>query len=351
MSDPAVRRPPLLTGACLYLGAMALIMAFRAVTIVSSWNGENRADEFSGALQALRDAGLSASGAETFYKVLVTVVAVLAACGVVFAVYTSRGHRASRIGMTVAIGFSGVVTFLGGLGGTFLFAMVGALAVVFTIRLWTGEIRTYFRTLAGHEPPAPKSPPAPEPVAAAPRHPSGAGQQPAPSPYPGQQPPAHGYGLPPAGPQQPWAGGREPMPKPVHIAVWTTFVGSIVAAGLSALMLLAIVVGGVDYDTLVEQGGPGADMISGSEDDFDTALRFITLISSISVVLGLAGLLASIRVLTKRRSGGVPLFVVTVVGLVVSVLAFPLGLPWTVATVVCLILLRKPDARAWFAGS
>ncbi|MCL3820347.1 hypothetical protein [Aeromicrobium wangtongii] len=346
----------MLTGACVYLGALSVIMAIRALTLVSSWNGENRAADFSGVLGALRDAGLSEPGAETFYKGLLSVIAVLAACGLVFAIYTARGHRSSRVGATVAIGFAGVITFLGGLGGTFVFAMIGALAVVFTIRLWTGEIRTYFRTLAGHEPPAPKAPPAPEPVLAGPHHPSAVGGDQAapaplpPSPYPGQQPAAFTQAATPPGHPQ-WTPGHEPLPKPVNIAVWTTFIGSIVAAGLSALMLLVILVGGVDYDTVMEQGGPGADMVSGSEDDFDTALRFITVLSSIAVVIGAAGLLASIRVLMKRRAGGVPLFVVTVVGLIVSVIGFPLGLPWTVATIVCLVQLRKPEARAWFTRS
>jgi hypothetical protein len=360
MTDPVAKRPPTLVGACVYLGALSAIVSIRAINMVTGWNGSDRAADVAPALRALRDAGLSQADAESGYKIFLTVLAVLAACGVVFAVYTARGQHVSRIGLTVVVGLSGTATFLGAMGSDFLLAMIGALAVVFSVRLWTGEIRTYFRTLAGHPAPPPKEPRAPrpskslaagDPFAQQPVQPSvAASQQPpavqqpvAPQP-PGYGPPPHGYYQ-----QQPWQPAREPFPKPVSVAVWTAFTGSIVAAGLSALMLLLIVLGGLDYDTLVDQGGPGADMIRGSQNDFDTALRFITVLSSVSLVIGLAGLLASIRALVKRRSGEVPLFVMTVVGLVVSFIGFPLGIPWSVAAIVCLVQLRKPESRAWFS--
>lgn len=325
MTDTAARRPPILTGACVYLGALSAIIAFRAITVVSSWNSENRAADFGTLLRALRDAGLSAGAAETTYKTVLAVVAVFAACGVVFAAYTSRGHRTSRVGLTVAIGVSGVLTFVGVLGGSFFFAMLGALAVVFTIRLWTGEIRTYFRTLAGHAPPAPKISP-PDPFGPSAHPPSEIETITAPV-----QAPTY----------------RQPLPRAVSIAVWSAFIGSIAVIGLSALWLMSVLLLGLDYDAVIEQGGPGVDMLP-SESEFDTAMRLMTVLASLSVVLGLGGLLASIRVLVTRRSGGVVLFVMTVVTLIFSVVGFPLGIPWTVVAIIALIQLRKPEARAWF---
>ena len=358
MTDPVAKRPPTLVGACVYLGALSAIVSIRAISMVTSWNGSDRAEDVAPALRALRDAGLSRADAESGYKIFLTVLAVLAACGVVFAVFTAQGQRVSRVGLTIAVGLTGTATFLGAMGSDFLLAMIGALAVVFSIRLWSGEIRTYFRTLAGHAPPPPKAPrpatvtaaadpfaqkPVEQPVASAP--------QIAPQPVQQPTPPPYGYGPPPPGyyQQQPWQPRREPLPKPVGIAVWTALTGSAVAAGVSALMLLVIVAGGLDYDRLMEQGGPAADMLRGSESDFDTGLRFLTVLSSVSLVLGLGGVLAAVRALAKRRSGEVPLFVMTVVGLVVSFIGFPLGIPWTVAAVVCLVQLRKPESRAWFS--
>jgi cell division septation protein DedD len=345
MNDAPVKRPPVLAGACFYLGLLAAVISVRAITMVSTWNSENRADDVAPALRGLRDAGLSADGAVSSYRTFVTVVAVLAAAGVVFAIFTARGDRASRVGMTVAIGVAGLATFAGALGATFFMAMLGGVAMLFTARLWTGEIGTYFRTLAGHPPPAassPASPASPTP-AAAPVQPS------APQPVVPQSAAQAPASFPPPVAGHPgWAPRREPLPRPVSIAVWSTLIGSIVAAGLSAILLL-IVLAGFDYDAVIEQGGPGADMI-GSESEFDTALRLLTALASISVVLGLAGVAASVRALVKRRAGGVPLFVLTVVTLIFSVIGFPLGIPWVVLTIVALLQLRKPEARAWFTS-
>ncbi len=359
MSDASVKRPPILTGACLYLGLLSTVMSIRAITVVTSWNAESRADDVSLALRTLRDAGLGAEGAETFYRTFLTVLAVLGAVGAVFAVFTARGDRASRVGMTATVGFVGLATFAGALGATFFLAMLGALAVVFTIRLWTGEIRTYFRTLAGHPPPPPKAPRAPktsagsvttgDPFAPAPQE-SPAAAHPASATATVQQPVAQhpaAYQYPPGyGP----APRREPLPKPVSTTVWTTMIGSIVATGLSALFLLFVLVANFDYDAVIEQGGPGADMI-GSESDFDLALRFLTVLASISVVLGLAGIAASTLALVKRRSGGTPLFVLAVVTFVFSIVGFPLGLPWTVVAFIAILQLRKAESKAWFAQS
>ncbi|MET1036918.1 MAG: hypothetical protein ABW075_01510 [Aeromicrobium sp.] len=370
MTDSAAKRPPTLAGACIYLGALSAILSIRAMTLVTTWNGDNRAEQLDSWVNGLREAGLGRTGAEDVLKLTLAVIAVVAACGVVFAIFTARGDRASRVGLTITVAVSGVTAFIGVLGGDFLYSMIGALLIVFSARLWTGEIRTYFRTLAGHAPPPPKpdkpDKPAKVPAAAdpfarypaqnsadnGPQAPVPAAEQPVASatqptaPYGGQQPPP-GY-APPGYHQPSWQPRREPFPKPVSIAVWTAFIASIVATGLSALLLLVVVAGGVDYDTIMDQGGAGADMI-GSESDFDTAIRFLTVLSSISVVVGLAGLLASIRVLVTRRSGAVPLFIMTVVGLVVSVIGFPLGLPWTAAAIVALVFLRKPESKAWFS--
>lgn len=349
MSD-AVKRPPILAGACLYLGLLAAVMSIRAVTMVSSWNADSRADDVATGLRLLRDAGLGADGAETAYKAGLTVLAVLGAMGVVFAVFTARGDRASRVGMTVVIGVTGLATFAGALGTTFFLAMLGALSVAFTARLWTGEVRTYFRTLAGHPPPPPRTPKPSAAETTPDRSSVSAPAEPFGDPSRRPLPPSVHPATPPPGAWSP-ARDREPLPRSVAVAVWTTFIGSIVAVVVGGLVLLTIGVSGLDYDAVIEQGGPGADMIRGSEGDFDTALRLLVTLCSIAVVLGLVGLLAAVRVLRARRSGEVLLFVMTVVTLLFSVVGFPLGVPWTAAAIVALVQLRKRESRAWFAGA
>jgi hypothetical protein len=324
MTETTMRRPPILTGACLYLGTLSAIMAVRAITLVSTWNADNRAAEAAGTLQALRDAGLSAGGAESAFKTFVTVVAVLAACGVVFAVYTARGHRPSRVGLTVVLGIAGLTTFLGVLGGSFLLVMIGALAVVFTIRLWTGEIRTYFRVLAGHAPPVLPAQPAPTP-----HHPS-------------EQ---H------ANASAPPSARIERMPTSVSIAVWTTFTGSLIVAIGSAIGLISIGLAGNDYEQLVRDSPFSQRMMDQSSMDYDQLYRLTLTLLGICLPLALAGLAASILVLVTQHSGDVFLFVMAVVTVVISALMVPVGLPWTAAAIVCLVQLRKPTSKAWFAAS
>ena len=347
MSDAAVKRPPILTGACLYLGLLAAVISIRAVTVVSSWNAENRAADVSGALRVLRDAGMAADAAESAYKVLVTVIAVLAAAGAVFAVFTARGDRASRVGMTVTVGIAGFATFVGALGATFFLAMLGALAVVFTVRLWTGEIRTYFRTLAGHPPPPPKvaapapapaPPPAPVPAAAP-------AQLPAQQPWPPQQAwPA----------QQPWPPHdptrREPLPRPVAIAVWTTLISSAVIAAVAGFGVLGLaLVGSDDYEQMMRDSPFSRSMIDQAGTDFQQLYRVSVTLLGLFLALSLGGVAASLIALLRHRRGGVFLFVMAVVTAITAFLIFPFGLPWVGLAVLVLVQLSRPESKAWFS--
>ena len=341
MSDAAVKRPPILTGACLYLGLLAAVISIRAVTVVSSWNAENRADEVSGALRVLRDAGMAAEAAESAYKVLVTVIAVLAAAGAVFAVFTARGDRASRVGMTVTVGIAGFATFAGALGATFFLAMLGALAVVFTIRLWTGEIRTYFRTLAGHPPPPPKVA-APEPAPATPPAPVPAA---APAQLPAQQPWPPQQAWPPHDPTR-----RVPMPRSASIAVWTTLISSAVIAAIAGFGVLGLaLVGSDDYEQMMRDSPFSRSMIDQAGTDFQQLYRVSVTLLGLFLALSLGGVAASLIALLRHRRGGVFLFVMAVVTAITAFLIFPFGLPWVGLAVLVLVQLSRPESKAWFS--
>lgn len=341
MSETTVKRPPTLAGACVYLGALAAIIAIRAFTYVTTWNAENRVDEFDRVLDALRDGGLSQAGAETSYKIFLTVIAVLGACAVVFAIYTARGDRASRIGLSVTIGIIGLSSFLGLLGGGVFFAMVGALAVVFAGRLWTGEIRTYFRTLAGHAPPPPKPEPQPQPVSVPAAAAVQSEAQPAAPSY-GYAPPAPGYPV-----HRPHTNS---LPKPVSIAVWTAFIGSVLVASVSGLGLLSLGLIGNEYEQVMRDSPLSDSFLESSGMTYDQLYRTSITVFGICLALAIGGLLASTLVLVKKRSGDVFLFVMAVVTIIASILFIPVGLPWTAAAIVCLVQLRKPESRAWFSA-
>ncbi|WP_456695855.1 hypothetical protein [Aeromicrobium sp. P5_D10] len=340
MTATTPKRPPMLTATCLYLGLFALIQAISAVDLVTTWNGENGADRVSAILKALRESGASASGAESGYKVFLTVLAVLAAAGVVFAIYTARGDRASRIGLTVVMILVGLSFFFGATGGSFFDILLGAMSVAFTTRLWRGEAKTWFRRLNGEEIEPER---AAVPVAAASSPPMPAAQQSA-APQPPFQP------QPPYQPQPPsLVGGREVLPKPVRIATWTTFIGSVAVAAMSALALLVLgLVGADDYQRLLRESSLGRSLLDDMSTDFEQLYRTSMVIFGMCLALSLGGLTASTLVLVRRRSGDVFLFVMAAVTVVASILLVPMGIPFTAAAIVVLIQLRKPEARRWF---
>lgn len=333
MTATTPKRPPMLTATCLYLGLFALIQAISAVDLVTTWNGENGADRVSAILKALRESGASAGGAESGYKVFLTVLAVLAAAGVVFAIYTARGDRASRVGLTVVMVVVGLSFFLGATGGSFFDILLGAMSVAFTTRLWRGEAKTWFRRLNGEEiEPEPVPVKTPTPVSASPA--TGEVQQAVqqqPGPYP--HPPVR---------------GREPLPRPVSIATWTTFVGSVMVAGMSAMALLVLGLAGDDYERLLRESSFGRDLLDDAGLDFDQVYRTSMVLFGLFAVLALGGLAASLQVLIRRHSGGVFLFVMAGVTIFVPFVVFPIGIPFTIAAAVVLFQLRKPEARSWF---
>ncbi|MCW2825808.1 MAG: hypothetical protein JWQ91_2725 [Aeromicrobium sp.] len=345
MTDTRPPRPQALTAACLYLGAIFTVQLVTVLVLVSDLSTAEGQKRVETQLDWFGGGGRSFGDAQTIYQVVLTVVAVLAATGIVCAVHAAKGHHPSRVILTVLAAFFLAVSVSGLLGPGFFVAMLGFLAVFFAAQLWTPVVRSWFRVLAGKAPlPAKAVASTPVPVGAPTGGQSGGemypqpGQQPAPPPMPpGYQPYVH-------------TPGREPLPRAVGVAVWTTLIGSIVAMGLSAMFLLSMLVIG-DYDSFMAQGGPGADMIRGREADFNEALHLVRVICAIALVLGVGGLFAAIRVLVTRRSGDVVLFVMSVVTIIFTVviaLGFPFGLPWTAAAIVVLVHLRKPESRRWF---
>lgn len=349
MTPTTPKRPPILTATCMYLGLFALIQVVSAINLVTTWNGENGADRVSGILKVLRESGASVDGAESGFKVFLTVLAVLAAAGVVFAIYTARGDRASRLGLTVVMVVVGLSFFLGATGGSFFDILLGALSVAFTTRLWRGEAKVWFRRLNGEEPePTPAKvdafaqvPAAPvtthveEPVA--PVAPASPTYQPVP-----HQHPVYNYPVPPVT-------GRTPLPKSVSIATWTTLIGSAAVAGMSALALLVLgLVGADDYERLLRESSFGRSLLDDSRLDFSQLYRTSLVVFGLCLALSLGGLAASILVLVKRRSGDVFLFVMAAATVVTSFVFVPIGIPFTVAAIVVIVQLRKAESRSWF---
>lgn len=347
MTETRAGRPPALQVACLYLGGIFAIQLVRALVVVVGVSSPDGQDDVKRQIGWFRTDGASFADAVSIYRIVLTIVVILAASGVVFAVYAARGHHPSRILLTVlAVVFLGAG--VGGLAGDDFFSgVLGFVGVVFAAQLWTPVVRSWFRVRAGKDPLPVKAPPAASVVPAA----DPFAQRPAPAVeqqagWPAAPPP------PPPGHPQPYArpgvAVRQPLPKPVAIAAWTAMIGSIVVGGASAVVLLGLAVIGNDYEKVVSEGGMTSDLIRDSGIDYDTMYTASLAIFSVCLVLSIGGLVGASLVLARKAAGHVVLFVMTVVTLIVSVLFFPVGLPWTAAAIVVLLQLRKPEAKSWF---
>jgi hypothetical protein len=165
--------------------------------------------------------------------------------------------------------------------------------------------------------------------------------QPQPQPQPYGVPP--GYGPPP---------GRGALPRPVGIAVWSTLISSAVVAGIAALTLLSLaVVGSDEYERLMRDSPLSQSVLDQSGVDYGQLYRVTMTLLGLFLALGLGGVAASLLALVRRRRGGSFLFVMAVVTLITSVLMVPVGVPWTALSIVVLVQLSKPEAKAWFRPS
>lgn len=342
MTETRPARPPSLLVTCLYLGGVFVVQLITALVLVgdlSTAEGQQRVDRQIGWFEG---GGTSFAEAQSIYQAILTVLAVLAGMGVVFAVYAARGHHVSRVMLTVLAVVMLVAAVAGLLGDGFFVVTLGIVGVVFAAQLWTVVVRSWFRQLAGKPPLALPATPA-KPVAPVPA---------AVTPHPVVPPPPPPSAFGPGHPGVPFGGPTtEPLPRSVSIATWTTLIGSIVAAGLAAMFLLSTLVIG-DYDKAIAQGGAVADLVRGSEDEFNDAIRLLRVVCGITIALSAGGVVAAVRVLRTRRSGDVMLFVmaaVTVIFALAIAPSFPFGLPWGAAAIVVIFQLRTPEARAWFA--
>lgn len=299
---------------CAYIGVVCAIQCVTAASAVSSWTSIEGQKDRKSLIDALVHAGLNRGAAETSYRTFLIIIAGVAAMCVVLAIYTAKSHRASRIVLTVLAVF---VAAYGAIGP--FFSQIQAIFLVLCVaQLWSGELRRYFRG----EAPAVRTP-RPAPVAAV-----------GPPVQPDQQ-------------VQPVQATRQALPQPISIAAWTGFIASLLVTAFCALMLFAFAVIGGDYDRVLRESKRTANMVRDSGMDVDTLFLVSTIVAAALFVLGVIGLLSSIALLTGRRQGGIALLVMAAVSVVVSIVGFPFGIPWTVAAIVVIVQLRKPESRAW----
>lgn len=322
MTEPALMRPPRVTTACLFMGLTCAILLFMIGSMLSNWGSIEVQDQVRKALadEPLKGSGLSVAEVMGWLRWALMGAAAVISTGIVFAVYTARGHQASRIILTVMCGLSALVFLAGGLFGV----LPGAFSIGCGIYLWTADSRRWFAIKNGK---AVAPVVAPAPVADLPSSvaPVVASQAPA------DDAPAH----------------RLPRP------------GSILGAGLTALIMSALVafVCGVnalgyvlakdEYVRVITEHAMMKDVVRQAGMTPAAFAHVVFVGCLIAAVVALLAVAAAGATLAGNRAGHIALLGLTILTLPVSVAVFPVGLVWTAAAVAVLVLLRRPESREW----
>ena len=77
--------------------------------------------------------------------------------------------------------------------------------------------------------------------------------------------------------------------------------------------------------------------------------RSIFIGCSIAAVFALAAIAAAGATLAGKQAGRTAFVDLSFITLPISVIAFPIELVWTAAAIATLVLLTRPESRAWFA--
>lgn len=357
-------RPRSVLRGCLLAGGGAALVLVACLTVVGQLGSAELRDQIE---QAPNPFGVEVDPDHVLRTMrwMLTGVAVLSVSAVVFAAYAFRGHRASRLGLTVLVPVMLLPSAVSGWAGL----VPALLAVGGVVLLWSSPSRAWFAAVGGGAAPAravstqrgdamstPTPPPGQEPhdhsgPPPPPQYGAGYGQQQGYDPQYGQQPygAEHRHGQPSPYPTK--------RPGVVTAAAVIAMVMSVLtAAGWLVFGALALAASSAEIDDLYNsnefQRGMGDANIS--LEDFENG---VTGFGIAFLVLGVVILLAVLPAIGVLRGSGVSRVVLTIlsvitvlVGLFFTVAGTGTGIPWVLAGVLVLVFLFVGAASAWFAG-
>jgi hypothetical protein len=362
------QRPAAVTRACFIAGTGAVLTLLLIFSLLSDWGSLEVQEQIEAARDRAPVSGVSTDTLLEVSRVMFMVLAVLAFAALVLSVFTARGDRSARIGLTVLAACWIPVALLFGAAGVLL-SLLGALTLML---LWRPESRQWFDTRSGAAdlelPPAqqrasmslPAPPPPPPPGASG--QPSETGSAGPPHQAPQHGPPQYGqppHGQPPYGqpqyppaPYGPPAGtgpyqGQWAIPERRPGGVTAAAVVTLVAAGLAALGCIGITLVILLARKSFEEGlASSLTGMSDSEQSFVTT--FLGWYFAIGALMSLVAIVLATLLLRDRHRVRVPLVVMSAITVVYALGAFPLGLLWSAAAISVIILLFAGRAGAWF---
>lgn len=347
--------------ACLFVGVSCVILLFGVGSTLSDWGSIETREAVAKALSggALSGVDLEVSEVLVWLRWVLMAAAAIASAGIIFAIYTAKGHQPSRIILTVLCGFASLLFLAGGLWGL----LPAAFSIGCGFYLWSAESRRWFAVKNGKE------------IAESPRGAyadrtavsgggtDGSGTDASGDPFAshhggrghGNAPEANGapVAYPAAAAERAdvaLSDRRRERPKSVLYACWATIGLSALVAFVCGVNAVAYLVSPDSYASLIEDQPLLRD--SGVLEQLGTDVagfaQLIGTVCAVATVLAVFGIASAIYALTGKPAGRMALLVISWITLAASVLAFPVGLPWTAAAIAVVVVLLRAENKSWF---
>ena len=342
--------------ACLLAGIGSLIVLLSTSTMLADWAPpEMRSEVDSLVNQAPLDAyDLSAAQVLEWMRLGMMAVAAASVAAIILAIYTVRGHRGSRIALTIVSATSSLMFVASGLAGL----LPAAMAIGCVILLWSREANDWFNPERARKraEAAEAAARAETPASVAPEtaHVEGSGEQqqarPADIPFGTAQPPVHSRPY----ARAPQPSGQHPqqsrLPGTVLAAMLTATImsGLVVLAGVVVLAGYAASPGDLGAELLDQPALENNPQIESLGWSADTLGRAVVYVMAAICALALAAIGSAVWMLRRSNAARIVLVVLCGITIAVSVLATIVGIPWIAAAIVVIVLVFRPSANAYF---
>ena len=326
-SRPKYPRPSVVTLACVFVAVTAFLTLTELVSALMDWASVDMQAWLRPVLKQLAAAGAVLTMTEVLQYLRWVFLAMVpfSVAAMVFAIYALRGDRTARVMTTILAVFAGLVSLPIGIFGVLQAAMLFAAATA----LWTSDARRWYRG----EPP----PEIPSAAVAALAPPEGTADTPTSARVAA---PEHAAPL-AAGPT------LSERPASVMTAGLLTILGSLAAAGFSAIFLAVYTFARAAYVEAVKTG-PFSDLLT--EREMELAMQLSFWASVVILPLALAGILGGIALLARRRIGRTATLCWAWATATLGLVMLPIGLLATAGAGAVIVLLRRDDARQWTAS-
>lgn len=326
-------RPEQVTMAALFIGFSAAISVFYISDFLMSWNSLATQEAINEALVGAEFGSIDDETVLQTVRALLFVFLAVAIAAVVFAIYVFRGHKASRLALSIIAVLVGMLLAIGGVSGLipafFLFGSVGL--------MWSAPARKWFAAINDpnwtavkkNNPFAPNVTTGDTSVSES--------EQPKVVPQPTQSEPAK------VAPNE----SRPPMLL-ISFIVTLMFTTTVVFTALiwmatwsrdPNLLINAI----TDHPVQAVRDLPQTLGM--------TAVDLVQTMNKIILAFGVTaaiGLVAAVMAVLGKRGGREFLLTMSGVAIILSIAAFPVGLLWTASGVFVAYAMLRQDVKAWF---